>query len=171
MGYIGSRANHFALAARRMRVLIPLVAALLLVPAANAFAAEPATSEPAAEQAAAEPAPAPVVEEQPAPQPAATTAQAPDDISGGNEYTEQPPPTGTGDPAPPPEDPEPTPPPTSSAPATGAADTAPTAAAETVETSEGLPRTGLDGWPIAVAGFALLGFGIAIRRAATTASS
>lgn len=181
MGYIDSRGKASALAGERLRaltlVLLLFLAMMLIVPATNAFGAEPASSEPApaesaaAEPAAAPPAPAPADEEQSASEPAATVTQAPEDISGGNEYTEQAPPTGTGDPAPAPEEPEPTPEPTPSAPATGgAADTAPTAAAETAAATEGLPRTGLDGWPIAVAGIALLGLGIAIRRAATTAS-
>jgi LPXTG-motif cell wall-anchored protein len=110
-------------------------------------------------------------QEQAAPEPAATPAQ--EDVSGGNEYSEEVPPTGTGEPDDTSDtnsdDTEDT---TTSQPAptgggtTSGSDVAATEATETGAEEGGLPRTGADSWIIALIGVALLGCGIVVRRAA-----
>jgi len=140
-----------------MRKITALVITLLaaLVPASAAFA---------------EAAPGPV-DVFAASDPAATPAQ--DDVSGGNEYSEEVPPTATGDP-------DDTSDQTSddtndtnttSQPAptgggtTSGSDVAATEATETGAEETGLPRTGAESWIIALIGVALLGCGIVVRRA------
>ena len=146
--------------------LATALAASLLVPGA-ALADEQAdtasTPEPATQPAPAEPTP-------PAePDAGAPTAQpAQDDVSGGDQYTEDTPPTAPAPEPPPtdePSDPAPTEPspsaPTGSAPtATTAAETADTGAADT------LPRTGAEGLIVGLIGLTLLGCGTLLRRAA-----
>ena len=105
-------------------------------------------------------------------EPAAAPAQ--DDVSGGNEYSEETPPTGTGDPD---DTPESTPdddtndtstsqPAPTGGGTTSSSDVAATEATETGAEEGGLPRTGADSWIIALIGVALLGCGIVVRRAA-----
>jgi len=146
-------------------VVITLLAAL--IPASAAFA--DATPGPAgdAELSAAT---APAATAPAATAPAATPAQ--DDVSGGNEYSEEVPPTGTGDPDDTPDqtsdDTDDT---TTSQPAptgggtTSGSDVAATEATETGAEETGLPRTGAESWIIALIGVALLGCGIVVRRA------
>jgi LPXTG-motif cell wall-anchored protein len=147
-----------------------IVIALLLLPA-GALAAEPAQA-PDPEPAAQVEAPVQNAPEDQGP-PAATPAQSPDDVAGGNEYSEQAPPTGTGDPdtpttSPPEDDTEETttqPAPTS----TGGSTTSSTAGAEDATdaaATDALPRTGSEGWIIALIGIALVGSGLLLRRAA-----
>ena len=141
-----------------MRKITALVITLLaaLVPAPAAFA---------------EAAPGPV-DVFAASDPAATPAQ--DDVSGGNEYSEEVPPTATGDPGDTSDqtsdDTNDTN--TTSQPAptgggtTSGSDVAATEATETGAEEGGLPRTGAESWIIALIGVALLGCGIVVRRAA-----
>jgi len=141
-----------------MRKITALVITLLaaLVPASAAFA---------------EAAPGPV-DVFAASDPAATPAQ--DDVSGGNEYSEEVPPTATGDPDDTSDqasdDTNDTN--TTSQPAptgggtTSGSDVAATEATETGAEEGGLPRTGAESWIIALIGVALLGCGIVVRRAA-----
>ena len=141
-----------------MRKITALVITLLaaLVPAPAAFA---------------EAAPGPV-DVFAASDPAATPAQ--DDVSGGNEYSEEVPPTATGDPDDTSnqtsDDTNDTN--TTSQPAptgggtTSGSDVAATEATETGAEEGGLPRTGAESWIIALIGVALLGCGIVVRRAA-----
>jgi LPXTG-motif cell wall-anchored protein len=142
-----------------MKKLTALVITLLaaLVPAPAAFA---------------EAAPGPV-DVFAASDPAAAPAQ--DDVSGGNEYSEEVPPTATGDPDDTSSDQTSgnTDDTTTSQPAptgggtTSGSDVAATEATETGAAEEGgLPRTGADSWLIALIGVALLGGGILVRRAA-----
>jgi LPXTG-motif cell wall-anchored protein len=141
---------------KKLTVVITVLAALILAPAAFAEV----TSAPATD-----------AELSAAPEPAATPAQ--DDVSGGNEYSEEVPPTGTGDPDDTPEqtsdDTDDT---TTSEPAptgggtTSGSDVAATEATETGAEEAGLPRTGAESWIIALIGVALLGCGIVVRRAA-----
>ena len=139
-------------------VVITLLAAL--VPAPAAFAE--ATSGPAsgAELSAAS-------------EPTAEPAQG-EDVSGGNEYSEETPPTGTGDPGDSPDsDTDDTgdtnttsqPAPTGGG-TTSGSEVAATEATDTGAEEGGLPRTGADSWIIALIGVALLGCGIVVRRAA-----
>jgi LPXTG-motif cell wall-anchored protein len=146
------------------------IGALLALLPAGAFADETPTDT--LTQAVA-PAPAPAAsssEEQAAPEPAATPAQ--DDVSGGNEYSEEVPPTGTGDPDDTPDTSDDTNDTTTSQPAptgggtTSGSDVAATEATETGAEEGGLPRTGADSWLIALIGIAFLGGGILVRRAA-----
>jgi hypothetical protein len=153
----------------RTPITAALAAMLLLVPAATAFGAEDA---PATDAAQPEAVAATEAEAQPAAEPAPTAQPAQDDVSGGNEYTEEAPPTATGDPdeptTPAPDDTAPTP----SAPSTGSG-SAPTAttAAETTDTAgDELPRTGSDGVIIALLGAALFACGTLLRRAAVRLS-
>ena len=138
-----------------MRKITTLVITLLvaLVPAPAAFA---------------EAAPGPV-DVFAASDPAATPSQ--DDVSGGNEYSEEVPPTATGDPDDTTsDDTEDTN--TTSQPAptgggtTSGSDVAATEATDTGAEEGGLPRTGAESWIIALIGVALLGCGIVVRRAA-----
>ena len=102
--------------------------------------------------------------------PAAAPAQ--DDVSGGNEYSEEVPPTGTGDPDDTDSSSGNTDDTTTSQPAptgggtTSGSDVAATEATETGADEGGLPRTGAESWIIALIGVALLGCGIVVRRAA-----
>ena len=139
-----------------MKKLTALVITLLaaLVPAPAAFA---------------EAAPGPV-DVFAASDPAAAPAQ--DDVSGGNEYSEEVPPTATGDPNDTTSD-DTDDSNTTSQPAptgggtTSGSDVAATEATDTGAAEEGgLPRTGADSWLIALIGVALLGGGILVRRAA-----
>jgi len=138
-----------------MRKITALVITLLaaLVPAPAAFA---------------EAAPGPV-DVFAASAPAATPAQ--DDVSGGNEYSEEVPPTATGDPNDTTSD-DTDDSNTTSQPAptgggtTSGSDVAATEATETGAEEGGLPRTGGESWIIALIGVALLGCGIVVRRAA-----
>lgn len=140
-------------------VVITLLAALIPAPAAFAEVA----SDPAADVELSV-----ATEAVAAPEPAAAPAQ--DDVSGGNEYSEEGPPTATGDPGDTPEDDTndtttSQPAPTGGGTTTGS-DVAATEATETGAEEGGLPRTGVDSWIIALIGFALLGCGILVRRAA-----
>jgi eukaryotic-like serine/threonine-protein kinase len=165
----------------QIRTYLTLVAAaaLMLVPAATALAADVAAPSGALSLSqAAEPAPAddpadPAVQASadpaPAQAPAATPAQ--DDVSGGNEYQESGPPTATGDPTTPEtSEPETDPTPTTSAPTGGGSAPAAEVSAsettdETAEAADGLPRTGAESWIIALIGITLLGTGTLLRRA------
>jgi LPXTG-motif cell wall-anchored protein len=170
------------------RLVVPLLAGALLLacgPAARAAepaAAEPAAAEPAAAEpaaaapsAAAEPAaPAPAPGEAPAAEPTAQAAQSPEDVSGGNEYTEQAPPTGTG----PSETPQVVKPKTQStapqtatpaqtdsgSPEVASQSTADTAASVTAQPTASLPMTGADARLPALVGVLLLGSGLLLRR-------
>lgn len=137
-------------------LVITLLAALVPAPAALADAA-----------------PGPVDVFATANEPAAAPAQ--DDVSGGNEYSEEVPPTATGDADDTSSDQtsDDTNDTTTSQPAptgggtTSGSDVAATEATETGAAEEGgLPRTGADSWLIALIGVALLGSGILVRRAA-----
>jgi LPXTG-motif cell wall-anchored protein len=155
-----------------------IVTAVFLLPA-TALGAEPVQGAvpPATEVApaaaappVAEPAPATTeTEAQPTPRPAAQPAQNPDDVAGGNEYSEEAPPTGTGEPDTPETPTTDDDAPTQSAPSTGTAPSATgTTAAEVSDpaATDGLPRTGSDGWILGLIGIALLGSGLLLRRAA-----
>jgi len=107
-------------------------------------------------------------------EPTAQAAQSPEDVSGGNEYTEQAPPTGTG-PSKTPLVTEPkteatapptaTPGPTDSGAAEVASQTADeTATATQAQPTNVLPRTGADARLLAVLGVVLLGAGVLLRR-------
>jgi LPXTG-motif cell wall-anchored protein len=137
-------------------VVVTLLAALVLAPAAFAEA----TSGPASG-----------VELSAAPEPTAEPAQG-EDVSGGNEYSEETPPTGTGDPGDTPDSDTGDTNDTTSQPAptgggtTSGSEVAATEATDTGAEEGGLPRTGADSWIIALIGVALLGCGIVVRRAA-----
>jgi LPXTG-motif cell wall-anchored protein len=126
-----------------MRTLTAILASagVVLLPA-SALAADPAAPSP----------------------PAATPAQ--DDVSGGNEYSEQAPPTPTDEPEPP----------TAPAQADSVDDDAPAATApssttaqpsastEATTAADTLPRTGAEALVVALIGILLIGCGLMVRR-------
>jgi LPXTG-motif cell wall-anchored protein len=108
----------------------------------------------------------------------AEPSQTPDDVSGGNEYTEDGVPTGTGDDdSSPPEEPtsggsEPTQDTTeSSAGESVVGQDAGDQTATAAPAADTLPRTGSDSWLLALVGVGLLGLGAVLRRVGEAAPS
>ncbi len=159
------------------RLALALCALVTLLPANAALAQEPMPAEsesaetaapPPGEEAAQSPAPASESAASADPGPAAKPAQA--DFGAPNEYTEEGVPEGTGEDTPPEEpvddggdgDTQPAAP--QPQPSAGAAPTAEVTA--DVGSAGDLPRTGLDGWALALAGVLLLLLGLLLRRIA-----
>jgi LPXTG-motif cell wall-anchored protein len=157
---------------RGYRELVPLLAIgsiLLWAPAAWGADASVAPEDPTASAQTAETVQAAQVAE---------PAQTPNDVSGGNEYTEDGVPTGTGeDNSSPPQEPtsggsEPTQGTTeSSAGQSVAAQDAGDQTATAAPAGATLPRTGSDSWLLALVGVALLGLGAVLRRVGEAAPS
>jgi len=163
---------------RSCRELVPLLAigaTLLWAPAAWGAYATAAPAEPAASTQTAQVAePAQVAD----PAPVAQPAQSPNDVSGGNEYTEDGVPTGTGeDNSSPPQEPtsggsEPTQGTTqSSAGESAGGQDAGDQTATAAPAAATLPRTGSDSWLLALLGVGLLGLGAVLRRVGEAAPS
>lgn len=156
----------------RHRVTLGLATALL---ALAAVGAPGAVANTPAETVAPLPTTSGQAETQSEPAPTAQSVEAPtaapaqDDVSGGNEYQEEAPPTGTGEPQEPaPADPDPGVAP--SAPSSPAPSTSTEPQATTADDAQSgaptLARTGSDAWIVAILGLFLCGLGVALRRVA-----